>query len=488
MTPINAISQTLNRPANGNGATQYITQQKHMRRIERIHFVGIGGSGMNGIAEVMINLGYAVSGSDMAESVNTKRLQTLGAEISIGHDKDNVVSADVVVKSTAITDDNPEIAAAHALRKPVVSRAEMLAEIMRYRFGVAVSGTHGKTTTTSILASVLADAGLDPTFVIGGILNRAGTSAKLGQGEYLIAEADESDASFLHLTPMMTIVSNIDADHLETYGGDFRVYRKTFIKFLQRMPFYGLAVVCLDDPQVKKILDDISRPVLTYGTTSDCDIYADNIRADGLAMHFDVVLADESRHAFTLNMPGRHNVLNAVSCIAVALEIGVDMAQIQRGVANFSGVGRRFTAKGHLLKDGGEIPVFEDYGHHPRELDAVLSAAKSAFPDKNIVGVFQPHRFSRTRDLFDDFANVLADFDKLILTRVYAAGEAHIPDADGKALARAIRARGKVEPIFVKDLEDVTEQVKTVVTDEDVILVMGAGTVGRIAGELTEKA
>lgn len=466
----------------------YTTQSKHMRRIDHIHFIGIGGSGMNGIAEVMINLGYHVSGSDVAESPNTQRLKSQGATIMIGHTAENIAAADVVVKSTAIPDDNVEVVAAHQLRKPVVSRAEMLAEIMRYRFGIAVSGTHGKTTTTSILSSVLGDAGLDPTFVIGGILNRAGTSAKLGQGDYLIAEADESDASFLHLTPMMTIVSNIDADHLETYGGDFRVYRKTFIEFLQRMPFYGLAVVCLDDPQVKKILEDIGRPLLTYGTTEDCDIYADNIRAKGLAMHFDVVLPSGNRYPFVLNMPGKHNVLNALSCIAVALEIGVPMEKIQEGVANFSGVGRRFTAKGDLLKDGAKVPVFEDYGHHPRELEAVLSAAQSAFPDKNIVGVFQPHRYSRTRDLFDDFANILARFDKLILTRVYAAGENHIPDADGKALARAIRARGQVEPIFVKELDDVAKQVKVVVTDEDVILVMGAGSIGKIATELVEGA
>lgn len=467
---------------------KYTTLAKHMRRIERIHFIGIGGSGMNGIAEVMMNLGYQISGSDMAKSANTERLTSQGAEIFIGHHADNIARADVVVKSTAIPDDNPEVVAAHAARTPVISRAEMLAEIMRYRFGIAVSGTHGKTTTTSILASLLGDAGLDPTFVIGGILNRAGTSAKLGQSDYLIAEADESDASFLHLTPMMTIVSNIDADHLETYGGDFRVYRKTFIEFLQRMPFYGLAVVCLDDPQVRKIMDEIARPLLTYGTTEDCDIYAKNIRADGLAMHFDVVFANEDKqtYAFTLHMPGRHNVLNALSCIAVAREIGVKLADIQRGVANFSGVGRRFTPKGQINVGQGSVPVFEDYGHHPRELSAVLSAARSAFPDKNIVGVFQPHRFSRTRDLFDDFANVLADFDKLVLTRVYAAGEEHIPDADGKALARAIRARGKVEPIFVKALEAVTAQVKTIITEDDVILVMGAGSIGRIAGELTE--
>lgn len=464
----------------------YMSKAKHMRRIECIHFVGIGGSGMNGIAEVMINLGYQVTGSDVMESPNTQRLAKQGATVMIGHDAQHINMADVVVRSTAITDDNPEIIAAHHQRKPVVSRAEMLAEIMRYRFGIAVSGTHGKTTTTSILASVLGDAGLDPTFVIGGILNRAGTSAKLGQGEYLIAEADESDASFLHLSPMITIVSNIDADHLETYGGDFRVYRKTFIEFLQRMPFYGLAVVCLDDPQVRKVLDDIGRPLLTYGTTPDCDIYAENIRAKGLAMHFEVVHSSGQRHDFTLNMPGKHNVLNALSCIAVALEIGVPIAVIQAGIAAFTGVGRRFTARGHLLQENREIPVFEDYGHHPKELEAVLSAARAAFPDKLIFGVFQPHRFSRTRDLFDDFAEVLSRFDQLVLTRVYAAGEDHLPDADGKALARAIRARGKVEPVFVKELEAVCQQVKRLVTADSVVLVMGAGSIGRVATDLVE--
>lgn len=473
-------------------------QNKHMRRIERLHFVGIGGSGMNGIAEVMMNLGYIVSGSDIKAGANTDRLQQQGADIFIGHAADNIKNADVVIKSTAIADDNPEIVAAHADYTPVISRAEMLAEIMRYRFGIAVSGTHGKTTTTSILSSLLGDAGLDPTFVIGGILNRAGTSAKLGQSEYFIAEADESDASFLHLTPMMTIVSNIDADHLETYGGSFRVYRKTFIEFLQRMPFYGLAVVCLDDPEIKKIIDDIGRPLLTYGTTPDCDIYAKNIRAEGLTMHFDAFIKDDdggiASYPFSLNMPGRHNVLNALSCIAVAREIGVDIGHIQQGIANFTGVGRRFTAKGNLEKTTPQgtvnvkIPVFEDYGHHPRELAAVLDAAKDAFPGKNILGVFQPHRFSRTRDLFDDFAQVLAQFDKLVLTRVFAAGEAHVPDADGRALARAIRARGQVEPVFVKHLEDVGTQVRAIATKDDVILVMGAGSIGKIAGELTAGA
>ncbi|MPV86274.1 UDP-N-acetylmuramate--L-alanine ligase [Ostreibacterium oceani] len=461
--------------------------RKHMRRVNHIHFVGIGGAGMNGIAEVMVNLGYAVSGSDIQSSSATQRLQSLGVDVTVGHQAEQVNKADVVVKSTAIQSDNPEIIAAHAARIPVVSRAEMLAEIMRYRFGIAVSGTHGKTTTTSILASLLGDAGLDPTFVIGGVLNRAGTSAKLGQSDYLIAEADESDASFLHLTPMLTVVTNIDADHLETYGGDFSVYRQTFVDFLQRMPFYGLAVVCYDDVNIQKILPDIGRPVVTYGSAADCDIYVKDIRTTGLMTSFDVVFSRDNPSAcvtFDLQMPGKHNVLNALAAIAVAHELDVPMQQIQQGVANFNGVGRRFTLRGYLSKAQAQIPVFEDYGHHPRELSAVLSAAKAAFPDKRIFAVFQPHRFSRTRDLFDDFANVLAQFDKLILTRVYAAGEAHIPDADGRALARAIRARGGVEPIFVPEFDKISEQTIHVANADDVILVLGAGSIGQIATQV----
>jgi len=459
---------------------------KHMRRIQRIHFIGIGGSGMNGIAEVMINLGYAVSGSDIAPNVHTERLGALGATLFIGHDADHIDDVDVVVKSSAIADDNTEIVAAHQQRKPVVSRAEMLAEIMRYRFGIAVAGTHGKTTITSILASLMTDAGLDPTFVIGGILNRAKTSANLGQGDYLVAEADESDASFLHLSPMISIVSNIDADHLETYDGKFSVYRDTFVQFLQRLPFYGLAIVCADDPQIRHILGDIGRPTITYGSTEDCDIYFKNIRADGLSTHFDTII-DGKNYPFSLNMPGRHNVLNALACIAVAFELQIDIAAIQQGIANFTGVQRRFTERGQLAKDTAKVPVFEDYAHHPKEIDSVITAARSAFPNKKIFAVFQPHRFSRTRDFFDDFAEVLSKVDKLVLTRVFAAGEPYIADADGRSLTRAIRTRGFIEPIFIKHLKDISAQVRIIADANDVIIVMGAGSIGQIAKELVDK-
>ncbi len=463
-------------------------RKKHMHRINSIHFVGIGGSGMNGIAEVMLNMGYEISGSDINETPITKRLESLGAKIYKGHFAENIKNTDVVVCSTAIKNDNPEVEYAHQKLIPIVGRAQMLAEIMRYRFGIAVSGTHGKTTITSILASLLADSGLDPTFVIGGILNSAGTSAKLGESEYLIAEADESDASFLHLSPMMTVVSNIDADHLETYGGDFKKLKETFIQFLQKMPFYGLAIVCIDDKEVENLLEEVGRPILSYGTTDKADVYAKNIQANGLEMNFDVVIKKTNKQFnVTLNMPGKHNVLNSLACICVALELGVSFEQIQKGISNFTGVARRFTPKGFVnLESSIKVPVFEDYGHHPKEITAVLSAAKSAFPDKKIVGVFQPHRFSRTRDLFDDFAYILSQFDKLVLTRVYAAGEEHIGDADGKSLARAIRARGMVEPIFVKDLSEITNQVKVILKGDEVVLVMGAGNIGSIASELVE--
>lgn len=469
----------------------YAIAKKHMHRIHQIHFVGIGGSGMNGIAEVMLNLGYQVSGSDMASSPVIERLKSLGVTVYPTHDADNIIGADVVVRSTAITDSNPELVAAHEQRIPVVGRAEMLAEIMRFRFGIAVSGTHGKTTTTSLLASILADAGQDPTFVIGGILNRAGTSAKLGQSQYLIAEADESDASFLHLMPMMSIVLNIDADHMDTYQGDFAKLKATFIQFIQQMPFYGLAVVCLDDPVVASIADDIGRPLTTYGTSDACDIYATNIRAEGLQMHFDVVSHSNGNRddkiitPMCLNMPGKHNVLNALACVAVCLELGVSLEKIATGLQAFTGVGRRFHYRGEVSQfNDKKVSVFEDYGHHPRELAAVLEAARSAFPDKKIVGVFQPHRYSRTRDLFEDFSQVLSGFDKLILSEVFAAGEAVITDADGRALTRAIRARGKVEPIFVENVADVVMQVREVVESDDVVLVMGAGSIGKVAQQL----
>ncbi len=470
-----------------NDITSYAIAKKHMHRIHKIHFVGIAGSGMNGIAEVMLNLGYEVSGSDMADNAIVERLRSLGATIVSGHAAGNIEGADVVVRSTAIKEDNAELIAAHEKRIPVVGRAEMLAEIMRFRFGIAVAGTHGKTTTTSLLASILADAGEDPTYVIGGILNRVGASAKLGQSQYLIAEADESDASFLHLMPMMSILLNIDADHMETYGGDFEKLKQTFIQFLHRMPFYGLAIVCLDDPEVAAIIDDIGRPVTTYGISEQCDVFASNIRAVGLEMHFDVTVRLEGAPvtaAMCLNMPGRHNVLNALACVAVCLELGVSLEKIAHGLKSFMGVGRRFHARGEIQCQNGVIPVFEDYGHHPREIAAVLEAARSAYPERNVVGVFQPHRYSRTRDLFEDFSMVLSQFDKLVLTEVFAAGEVPIADADGRALSRAIRARGKVEPIFVESLTALPEQVLEIIDENDVVLVMGAGSIGQVALQL----
>lgn len=477
-----------------NNVASYAMAKKHMHRIHKIHFVGIGGSGMNGIAEVMLNLGYEISGSDMVDSPVIERLKSLGATVFNNHQAANISDADVVVRSTAIKEDNVELVAAHEQRIPVVGRAEMLAEIMRFRFGIAVSGTHGKTTTTSLLASILADAGQDPTFVIGGILNRAGTSAKLGQSQYLIAEADESDASFLHLMPMMSIVLNIDADHMDTYQGDFDKLKATFIQFIQQMPFYGLAVVCLDDPVMASMVDDLGRPVTTYGSSEDCDIYATNIRADGLQMHFDVVCRPNGQAngetvttPMCLNMPGKHNVLNALACVAVCLELGVSLEQIAHGLQAFTGVGRRFHYRGKISQiDNQAVSVFEDYGHHPREIAAVLEAARSAFPEQNIVGVFQPHRYSRTRDLFEDFSMVLSGFDKLVLSEVYAAGEAVIADADGRALTRAIRARGKVEPIFVEKVSDVATQVRGIVEGDDVVLVMGAGSIGKVAQQLVD--
>lgn len=464
--------------------TQLGENGKHMHRIHRLHFIGIGGSGMNGIAEVMHNLGYAVSGSDMNESATTARLRGEGMTVHIGHDAGNISGADVVVKSTAIKDDNAEIVAARDARIPVISRAEMLAEIMRFRFGIAVSGTHGKTTTTSMLASVLGDAGFDPTYVIGGILNRAGNAAQLGKGQYLIAEADESDASFLHLTPVMSIVSNIEADHMETYDGDFNKLRQTFIDFLHRMPFYGQAVICLDDPVIAEMRDEIGRPITTYGMHEDADFRAENIAPVGLTMAFDAVFPSGERERMTVNMPGEHNVLNALSVIAVATSLEVPIDDIKRGLANFAGVGRRFQKRGELAVNAQSVPVYEDYGHHPTELRVVLEAARGAFPDKQIVAVFQPHRYSRTKDLFEDFSQVLSQYDKVVLTEVFAAGETPITGADGRALAASVRARGAAEPVFVPELTDIAEQVKRMLTGDEVVIVLGAGSIGKIAHEL----
>jgi UDP-N-acetylmuramate--alanine ligase len=457
-----------------------------MRRIRRIHFVGVGGSGMGGIAEVLLNLGYQVSGSDLKQNPVTQRLTQLGAKIVIGHAAEHVNGVDVVVTSSAVNAANPEVQSARAQRIPVVPRAEMLAELMRFRNGIAVAGTHGKTTTTSLVASVLAEGGLDPTFVIGGRLNSAGAHAQLGKGQYLVAEADESDASFLYLQPMLAIVTNIDADHMETYGGDFAKLRATFVEFLHHLPFYGLAVLCADDPVVRGLLAEVTRPVLTYGLTEDCDVYAADIERDGMRTRFIVRRrggADWLK--VTLNLPGRHNVLNALAAIAVAHEVGVPDDAIARGLAGFKGVGRRLQVQGEIRGKHGRALLIDDYGHHPREIAAVLEAIRSAYPGRRVVLCFQPHRYTRTRDLFDDFAIVLSQTDVLLLTEVYAAGEAPIPGADGRALNRAIRARGHVEPVFVERIDNLADTLGDVVRDNDVVLTLGAGDIGAASARLT---
>jgi UDP-N-acetylmuramate--alanine ligase len=457
-----------------------------MGRTRRLHFVGVGGAGMSGIAELMANLGYEVSGSDRRESEVTRRLGRLGVEVCIGHAAENVADADAVVISTAIDESNPEIVAARAHRIPVVRRAEMLAELMRFYYGVAVAGTHGKTTTTSLIASLLAEGGLDPTFVIGGRLNSAGANAKLGAGRYLVAEADESDASFLFLQPMLAVVTNIDADHLPTYGGDFGKLREVFVEFLHHLPFYGLAVLCADDPQVRSILPRLSRPVLTYGTAEDCDARATDIVQDGLRTRFLACLPNlKSPLPITLNLPGRHSVLNALAAIAVANELGVAETAIRRALLNFQGIGRRFQQHGELkLPDGGRVTLMDDYGHHPREIQAVLNALRGAWPGRRLVLAFQPHRFTRTRDLFDDFAQVLSEVDALILLEVYPAGEKPIPGADGRSLSRAIRTRGKVDPVFVEQTAGLPAVLPGLLRDGDLLLLMGAGDIGALAVQL----
>lgn len=454
-----------------------------MRRIRHLHFVGIGGSGMGGIAEVLLNLGYAVSGSDLQRSAMVERLEALGATIHLGHAAEHIARADAVVVSSAVTADNPEVVAARAARLPVVPRAEMLAELMRFRYGIAVAGTHGKTTTTSLIASLLAEGGLDPTFVIGGRLNSAGTNARLGAGRYLVAEADESDASFLHLQPLLAVVTNIDADHLSTYGGDFGRLRETFLEFLHHLPFYGLAVVCIDDPQLRELLPRIGRPLLTYGTSDDCDLQALDIRQNGMRTTFQARLPEaDAVETFTLNLPGRHSVLNALAALAVGLELGVALPALRRGLARFQGIGRRFQQHGEVtLPDGGRVLVLDDYGHHPRELAAVLDAVRGGWPDRRLVLAFQPHRYSRTRDLFDDFANVLATPDALLLTEIYAAGETPIAGIDGRSLSRAIRARGKLDPVFVGRAGDLPAALPGVLQGGDVLLLMGAGDIGSVA-------
>jgi UDP-N-acetylmuramate--alanine ligase len=456
-----------------------------MRRIHTIHFVGIGGSGMSGIAEVLVNLGYAVQGSDLKAGAVTRRLETLGAKVHIGHRAENVAGADVVVVSSAINEENPEVAQALAQRIPVVKRAEMLGELMRFRYSIAVAGTHGKTTTTSLVASVLAEGGEDPTFVIGGRLKSAATNARLGAGRYLVAEADESDASFMHLQPVIAIVTNVDADHLGTHGGDFEKLKASFVEFLHNLPFYGLAVICADDPEARALIPKIARPYLTYGFDEDVDFRAVNVQRHGGQSSFDVLRPGNAAPlAITLNLPGRHNVLNALSAIAVATELEIGDAAIQRALASFQGIDRRLQVIGEVQAPRGHVTIVDDYGHHPTEIAATLEAARQAWQGRRIVLVFEPHRYTRTRDLLDDFAQVLSSADALIVAEVYPAGEAPIPGADGKALCRAIRSRGAVEPVLLKSLDELPQVLAGIVHDGDVVLTMGAGSIGAASHEL----
>lgn len=455
------------------------------RRIQRIHFVGIGGAGMGGIAEVLQTMGFAISGSDLRISAMTERLSSIGVKVSLGHDSEAVRNVDVVVISSAIPEDNPEIKAAREKRIPVVRRAEMLAELMRFRYGVAVAGTHGKTTTTSLIASVLAEGGLDPTFIIGGRLNSTATHAQLGESSFLVAEADESDASFLLLQPMISVVTNIDADHLETYHGDYSELEKVFMEFVHHLPFYGLAIVCADDPGLQRILTKIRRPILTYGLSETADIRAESIIQDGLSTAFTVRTREES-FPVRLNLPGEHNVRNALAAIAVGLELGADKNAIAKALDEFQGIGRRFQVYGPVSIATGSITLIDDYGHHPTEMAATLAAARKAWPDRRLVVAFQPHRFTRTRDLFDDFASVLSTVDGLVLLDVYSAGESPIAGADGRSLARAVRLRNRVEPVFVENLEDLPTVLMDILEDGDILLTLGAGSIGRVAEGLPD--
>ncbi|MBN1378465.1 MAG: UDP-N-acetylmuramate--L-alanine ligase [Gammaproteobacteria bacterium] len=462
-----------------------------MRRIRRVHFIGIGGAGMSGIAEVMLNIGYQVSGSDLSVSATTERLKKRGAEIFIGHHTHNVEGADAVVVSTAIADTNPELLAAKEARIPLVPRAQMLAELMRFRQGVAVAGTHGKTTTTSLVASILAAGGLDPTFIIGGLVNNIAGHARLGSGDYLVAEADESDASFLYLQPVIAIVTNIDADHLGTYGGDFERLEQTFVEFIRHLPFYGLAVLCIDDPIVRKLIPEFSRPVLTYGIEQAADVRASNLIPGHGRTRFTVNLpANETSKAVeftvTLNLPGKHNVLNALAAITVAYELGVSVEAIQQSLSEFAGIGRRFQRYGTIQTAVGEVELVDDYGHHPTEVQATLRAVRETWPDRRMVVAFQPHRYSRTHDLFDDFAAVLCETDVLCLCDIYPAGEKPISGTDGRSLSQAIRARGKVDPVFVADIADLPDSLNAILKDQDILLTLGAGNIGAMAASLPQ--
>ncbi len=459
-------------------------QVPEMRRIEGIHMIGIGGAGMSGIAEVLRNLGYAVSGSDIRDSAVTERLRELGIPVAIGHAGAQVQGADVVVISSAVAEDNPELVAARAARIPVVPRAEMLAELMRYRHGIAVAGTHGKTTTTSLIASIFAEAGLDPTFVIGGLVNSAGTHAQLGASRFLIAEADESDASFLHLQPMVSVVTNIEADHMETYGGDFTQLRDTFIGFLHNLPFYGVAVLCVDDPVIAGLLDDVGRTTLTYGFSDSADYRVVAVEKRALATRFDVRRPDGSVLELELNMPGLHNVLNATAAVAVACDEGLEDTAIVAGLKHFQGVGRRFQILGELALPTGSATLVDDYGHHPTELAATIEAARQAWPGQRLVMIFQPHRYSRTRDLYDDFVKVLSRADMLLLLDVYPAGESPVTGADSRALAGSIRQRGQLDPIYVDERDAVPAVLAGLLEPGDVVLTQGAGNVVQVAESL----
>jgi len=456
-----------------------------MRRIHVIHFVGIGGSGMSGIAEVLLNLGYAVQGSDLKHGEATERLQQLGARVMLGHRPENVDGADVVVVSSAINAANPEVARALAERVPVVKRAEMLGELMRFRYSIAVAGTHGKTTTTSLMASVLAEGGTDPTFVIGGRLKSAASNARLGAGEFLVAEADESDASFTHLQPMIAIVTNVDADHLGTHGGDFGKLKLSFVEFLHNLPFYGLAVICNDDANARALIPDIARPYVTYGFEAGADVRAVDVERHAGQSKFTVMRPGAAPPLpVTLNLPGRHNVLNALAVITVATELEIEDGAIQRALASFQGIERRLQWIADVDSGAGKVTIVDDYGHHPTEIAATVEAARQGWPDRRVVLVFQPHRYSRTRDLLDEFAQVLADSDALVVAEVYPAGEAPIPGADGKALCRAIRTRGRVEPVLLKSLDELPDALAGIVRDGDVVLTMGAGHIGAVSNDL----
>ncbi|HET7061676.1 MAG TPA: UDP-N-acetylmuramate--L-alanine ligase [Nitrosospira sp.] len=466
-------------------------------KVKRVHFVGIGGSGMSGIAEVLLNLGYKVSGSDLCESVITRRLKKLGATIHIGHESSHVASADAVVASTAVGPDNPEVVAARERNVPVVPRAIMLAELLRLRQGIAIAGTHGKTTTTSLIASILAEAGMDPTFVIGGRLEAAGSHAKLGRGEFIVVEADESDASFLYLQPVLAVVTNIDADHMETYGHDFAKLKQSFVDFVQHLPFYGMAVLCVDDLRVREIMPSITKPVTTYGLSDSAQVRAADIQHNEGQMRFCALVGvngSTRRLNITLNLPGLHNVQNALAAIAVCNEIGLPDRAIIKALAGFRGVDRRFQRYGEVAlaatadRAEGSFTLIDDYGHHPAEMAATIAAARGAFPGRRLVLVFQPHRYTRTRDLFEDFVKVLSSPDVLLLTEVYPAGETPLVAADSKSLARALRVQGKIEPIFVETVDELPEEIHGVSRDRDVVLVMGAGSVGAVAPALQAEA